>query len=267
MALQLACCMDRLLELTYRAEQTHFWFRGFRQFIQPLLARALEGVASARVLDCGCGTGSNLAMLRPLGDAYGFDLTMSGVEFAHAHGHRVARASIASIPFGNAAFDLVTSFDVFQVLPDDVEQSAIHEMARVVKPGGWLVMNVAALKVLHGRHSVLSEEVRRYTPKRLRWIVESGGFRIERLSFAHAGILPILLPVRIWHRFAARNGSVPPGESEITVPSPPVNAAMSALVGLEARVLRVMNMPIGSSLMCLAQKPFDKPEGLSPQSS
>jgi SAM-dependent methyltransferase len=193
-------------------------------------------------------------MLRPYGDAYGFDLTMSGVEFAHAHGHRVARASIASIPFGNAAFDLVTSFDVFQVLPDEVEQTAIVEMARVLKPGGWLVLNVAALNILHGRHSVLSEEKRRYTPKRLRRIVESAGFTIVRVSFAHAAILPILLPVRMWHRFVA-DGTVQAGESEITVPSAPVNAAMSALVGLEARALRMVNMPIGSSLMCLAQKP------------
>ena len=246
--------MDRLLELTYRAEQSHFWFRGFRQFVQPLIERALQGLASPRLLDCGCGTGSNLSMLRPYGDAYGFDLTMSGVEFAHAHGHRVARASIASIPFGNAAFDLVTSFDVFQVLPDEVEQTAIVEMARVLKPGGWLVLNVAALNILHGRHSVLSEEKRRYTPKRLRRIVESAGFTIVRVSFAHAAILPILLPVRMWHRFVA-DGTVQAGESEITVPSAPVNAAMSALVGLEARALRMVNMPIGSSLMCLAQKP------------
>lgn len=247
--------MDRLLELTHRAEQSHFWFRGFRQFIQPLIEQAIGGVPSPRILDCGCGTGSNLSMLRHYGDAYGFDLTMIGAAFAHAHGHRVARASIGSIPFADSLFHLVTSFDVLQVLPDEVEQSAILEMARVVKPGGWLVLNVAALKILHGRHSVLSEEVRRYTRKRLQWIVESGGFRIERLSFAHAAILPVLLPVRLWHRATARNGPVQAGESEITVPSAPLNAAMSALVGLEARALRVINMPIGSSLMCLAQKP------------
>jgi SAM-dependent methyltransferase len=224
--------------------------------MQPLIERAIAGVGSPRILDCGCGTGSNLAMLRPYGSAFGFDLTMIGAAFAHAHGHRVARASIGSIPFRDAVFDLVTSFDVFQVLPDEVEQSAIAEMARVVKPGGWLVLNVAALKILHGRHSVLSEEVRRYTPRRLRWIVERGGFRVERLSFAHAAILPMLLPVRVWHRFSARNGSVPAGESEIALPSAPVNAMLTGLVSLEARALRLMNMPIGSSLMCLARKPL-----------
>lgn len=247
--------MDRLLELTYRAEQTHFWFRGFRQFMRPLLARATAGVAAPRILDCGCGTGSNLEMLRPFGRAVGFDLTSVGPQFAHAHGHHVAQASIGAIPFKSATFDLVTSFDVFQCLPDDVEQAAIRDMARVVKPGGHIVLNVAALEMLHGRHSVLSEEVRRYTPARLRAIVESAGFHIERLSFAHASLLPILLPTRVWQRMTAPPGGVEAGEFEISVPAAPINAALSAAVTLEAMALRAVNMPVGSSLMLLGKKP------------
>lgn len=247
--------MDRLLELTYRAEQSHFWFRGFRQYMRPALARATAGVRSPRILDCGCGTGSNLEMLRPFGRAVGFDLTGIGPAFARERGHRVAQASIAQIPFATGAFDLVTSFDVFQCLPEPVERDAITEMARVLKPGGWLLLHVAALEILHGRHSVLSEEVRRYTPSRLRTIVERGGFRIERLTFDHASLLPIMLPVRMWHRLSADAGEVKAGEGEITVPPAPINGALSALVSLEALALRAVNMPIGSSLMCLAQKP------------
>jgi SAM-dependent methyltransferase len=246
---------DRLLELTYRAEQSHFWFRGFRQYVRPALARATAGVTQARILDCGCGTGSNLQMLRDFGRAVGFDLTATGVRFAKAHGHSVAQASIAQIPFRSGSFDLVTSFDVFQCLPDPVEREAVTEAARVLKPGGWLLLHVAALEVLHGRHSVLSEEVRRYRPSRLRSVVEQGGFRIERLTFDHMSLLPIMLPVRMWHRMAAGGDDVPAGEAEITVPSAPVNAALTALVSLEAMALRAVNMPIGSSLLCLAQKP------------
>lgn len=246
--------MDRLLELTYRAEQSHFWFRGFRQFVTPALARATAGLPSPRILDCGCGTGSNLEMLRLYGSAVGFDLTRIGAEFAKAHGHRVAQASIADIPFRTGAFDLATSFDVFQVLPQEVERSAIREMARVLKPGGWLLLHVAALQVLHGKHSVLSEEKRRYTPSTLRSLVEGAGFRIERLTFDHFSLLPLMLPVRVWHRLTAKDGVVAAGEAEITVPPAPLNAALTALVSLEAVALRAVNMPIGSSLMCLAQK-------------
>lgn len=246
---------ERLLALTYQAERSHFWFRGFRQYVKPAIARALDGVTSARILDCGCGTGSNLEMLRPYGYACGFDLTSVGVRFARRHAHQVAQASIEAIPFRSAAFDLVTSFDVFQTLPDAVERAAIVEMARVLKPGGWVLLHVAALEILHGRHSVLSEEVRRYTPSRLRSIVEQGGLRVERLTFDHMSLLPLMLPVRVWHRMTASGGNVEAGEGEIAVPPAPLNAALTALVSLEAMALRAVNMPVGSSLMCLARKP------------
>ena len=246
--------VDRLLELTYQAEQSHFWFRGFRQYMRPAIARATAGVASPRILDCGCGTGSNLEMLRPFGTAIGFDLTRIGTEFAKAHGHRVAQATISDIPFRSGAFDLVTSFDVFQVLPEAVEQAAILEMWRVLKPGGWLLLHVAALEILHGKHSVLSEETHRHTAGSLRTLVEGGGFRIERLTYDQFSLLPMMLPVRIWHRLTARDGVVAAGEGEITVPIAPVNALLTALVSLEALALRAVDMPIGGSLMCLARR-------------
>ena len=220
-----------------------------------MLQRATAGTSGARILDCGCGTGSNLRMLADFGRPVGFDLTGTGVRFARSHGHRVARASIGAIPFRTGAFALVTSFDVFQCLPEDVEAAAIAEMSRVLQPGGWLLLHVAALEILHGKHSVLSEEVRRYTAPRLRSIVERGGFRVERLTYDHMTLLPMMLPVRAWHRLTARGGAVEAGEGEITVPPSPVNAALTALVSLEAAALRAVDMPIGSSLMCLARKP------------
>ena len=44
-------------------------------------------------------------------------------------------------------------------------------------------------------------------------------------------------------------------QEEITVPPAPVNALLSGLLALEAAALRVVNMPIGSSLLAVARKP------------
>ena len=56
--LPLECgCMEALLERTFEAEQRHFWFRGFRRFVAPLLRRAVTGRREPALLDCGCGTG------------------------------------------------------------------------------------------------------------------------------------------------------------------------------------------------------------------
>ena len=248
--------MDRLLQLTHLAEQSHFWFRGFRWFVRPEVRAAVAGRSSAVIIDCGCGTGANVSWMQAYGQVYGFDLTWNGLTLGKAMGRRrLARASIGAIPFPDAVADLATSFDVFQCLPEPVEHSAIREMYRVLKPGGWLILNVAALDVLRGTHATLSQEVRRYTPRRLRQIVEGAGFHIERLTFVNASLFPLMLPARVAQRWLSDSSGVPPGEFEISIPPAPVNAALTGLVWMEAAALRGIDMPIGSSLLCRARKP------------
>jgi SAM-dependent methyltransferase len=244
--------MDRLLEATARAERVHFWFRGFRRFIEPLVAGAVLG-ARPDILDCGCGTGHNLHMLRKYGRAYGIDLTWAGLQYARGQGERqVARASAAQLPFADARFDLVTSFDVLYSLPDQVERDAIQEMFRVLKPGGILIVNVAALEALRGNHSILSGEVRRYSKSDLGRRLEAAGFRVTHSTYTNFTILPMVAAVRLKQRLG---GDHVESQEEITVPPGPINALLSGLLAIEAAALRVVNMPVGSSLVAVARKP------------
>src|SRR5262245_19383978 len=177
--------MDRLLEATARAERDHFWFRGFRRFVEPLVAQA-TGDRRPAILDCGCGTGHNLTWLRRYGRAYGIDLTWAGLQYAASQGERrVARATAARLPFADAAFGVVTSFDVLYSLPDDVERDAIAEMYRVLGPGGTLIVNVAAIDALRGNHSILSGEIRRYSRKDLARRLEAAGFRVTHAPYTN----------------------------------------------------------------------------------
>jgi ubiquinone/menaquinone biosynthesis C-methylase UbiE len=244
--------MDRLLEATARAEREHFWFHGFRRFVTPLLQQAVEGKSHPVILDCGCGTGNNLALLRKYGRAAGIDLTFSGLKYGVSHGERwVAQASVTDLPFGDRSFDIVTSFDVLYALPDEAEKAAVEEMFRVLKPGGHLVLNVAALQILRGNHSVLGGEVRRYSRGRLRWALERGGFEIRRLTYTNASILPIVAGTRWLQRLRGHHESF----AEITVPAAPINAALTAVLAVESAAVRLVNMPAGSSVLCLARKP------------
>jgi ubiquinone/menaquinone biosynthesis C-methylase UbiE len=246
--------MDRLLEATRQAEQVHFWFRGFRAFVRPLIASATAGLPQPRILDCGCGTGANIRLLGRYGQASGFDLTWRGLEFARDYGLRgVAQASATHIPFRTDYFHLVTAFDLLQVLPDDMEAQALAEMYRVLRPGGALIVNVAALQILHGTHAVLGSEVRRYTRARLGKAITAAGFEIERLTYTNFSLFPMMLTVRMAQRF---RGLPPSGEGAIDtqVPRAPINALLSSMVLLEAAAVRLMDMPIGSSVLCLARK-------------
>jgi ubiquinone/menaquinone biosynthesis C-methylase UbiE len=243
--------MDRLLEATARAERDHFWFRGFRRFVEPLVAAAAHG-ARPDILDCGCGTGHNLHMLRKYGRAYGIDLTWAGLQYARRQGERqVARASAAQLPFPDARFGMVTSFDVIYSLQDDTERAAIGEMFRVLTPGGTLILNVAALESLRGNHSVLSAEVRRYSKSDLRRRLEEAGFAVTHSTYTNFTILPMVAAIRLKQRLSGHVES----QDEITIPAAPINAALSGLLAIEAAALRVVNMPVGSSLLAVARKP------------
>jgi hypothetical protein len=63
--------------------------------------------------------------------------------------------------------------------------------------------------------------------------------------------LPIVAGVRLLQRVSGHEES----NQEISIPPAPVNAALTAALAIEAGLLRIVNMPFGSSLMALARRP------------
>jgi SAM-dependent methyltransferase len=245
--------MNAMLAATARAEDRHFWFKGLRRSAQIMLDASLNGRRLQRIVDCGCGTGRNLDWLAEYGDALGIERSPSGLTVARAHHRPVVQATVAALPVASSSVDLVTSFDVLYCLPDEIERQALAEMVRVLRPGGLALFNVAALEILHGSHSTLTMELRRYTRARLRSRLESAGLRIERMSFTNCSTFPMTLAVRVLDRWSGRAAQA--SDVELQVPSAPVNAVLDFVLAAEAQAMRFVNLPIGTSLMCLARKP------------
>lgn len=241
------------LALTALAEPRHFWFHGFRAYVVPVIREIVGERRDLCMIDCGCGTGYNIkTLLQPYGRAFAFDMTSDALRRARSSGRPLAKADMAQIPFLTDTFDLAISFDVVHSVSDDY--AAVREMARVLKPGGHLVMNVTALEFLRGDHSDVWGEQRRYTRERGIRLIEGAGLEAVRVAYLFASLVPIMLTLRMVQRLL-RLVREPSGDTELTVPAAPINTMLTSLVRAEAAVARRLPMPFGSSLLVVARKP------------
>jgi hypothetical protein len=99
-----------------------------------------------------------------------------------------------------------------------MEAAALNEMYRVLRAGGYLIVNVAALKALTGNHSVLGGERRRYHRNELRDHLARTGFEVLRITYTNCTLLPIVGAVRLAQRLAGPRES----DAEMRVPPAPL---------------------------------------------
>jgi SAM-dependent methyltransferase len=235
----------------YEAEAEQWWYAGQRAIATALLEPGLRGRAAgpSRVLDAGCGTGFNLLALSRLGRAVGIDLSADAIGFCRQRGVLAARASLLALPFDDASFDAVTSFDVLYHAWVTDDRAAVAEMARVVRPGGVLLVRVPALRALWGAHDVEVQSRHRYTRGELEALLEGGGLRVERATYCNALLFPVLFARRTLDRLLGREGS-----DVGFLPAPVEWAFKRALLVEAALVRRGVSFPIGASVVALARK-------------
>ncbi len=247
-------------KIMYEAEDTHWWYRGLRGVISTLLGLGKARRKTARILDAGCGTGGTLHALAERGFANlgGFDLSPVAVEFCRRRGlSNVRLGSITDIPYESDTFDLVISCDVVTDAGTDNEMQALREMHRVLRPGGRLFLNLPAYGFLRSEHDRATAVARRVTGYEIEEKLRQAGFRVKRTTYWNMFLFPVVVLVRLLRREKEEDLSSP-ARSDIVLPPAPVNLLLSACVGLEHLLLRVVNLPFGSSVAVVAVKPREE---------
>ncbi|HEU0033785.1 MAG TPA: class I SAM-dependent methyltransferase [Kofleriaceae bacterium] len=146
------------------------------------------------ILEVGCGTGLILDRTQRFArSAAGIDLSGGMLAMAARRGLHVAQASATELPIATSSVDVAYSFKVLAHIPDITR--AMAEMARVVRPGGWVLAefyNARSLRRLvkavkpptavsettHDEHVYTryddARAIQSYLPPSLEWVTTRG---------------------------------------------------------------------------------------------
>lgn len=246
-----------------RVEDAHWWYRTLRARVAADLEQAAAADGDNNVpftiLDAGCGTGGMLSWLRKKGRASwrlaGVDFSPLAVRFCQERGlESVREGDAGALPFQDESFDAVLSLDVLYCGGVE-EKAAAAECHRVLRPGGVALVNCAAYDCLRGSHDTAVGGARRYSPGRLRAVLEGAGFQVARL---HAWNAWIFVPIAIWRQFSRLLASrSAPDETKGDLFQLPAwaNRCLIRLAAIDMALCRWFRCPLGTSLYAVAVKP------------
>ncbi len=235
------------------AERSFWWYRGMREILFDTLDRLTPGRGISRVLETGCGTGATaLDLTESYGwQVIGLDASPIAMQWLRSRGLRALQGDISRLPVAAACCDAVVSCDVLPHLAAGEEAAAFSECARVIRPGGLLILRVAAFKWLRSRHSIFVGERQRFTRSLILELARASGFQPLRCTYLNCLALP-----GAWAKFRLIEPlfNSQPASGVGAMPAWLDWLLLSALRAERAWLKRGHNLPIGQSILLIAER-------------
>jgi SAM-dependent methyltransferase len=236
---------ERMAEL----DSSHWWFTARRDILEAVIRRVVRPPKGARILEVGCGTGHNLAMLSKFGTVDATELDSTARALASKRlGRSIEPAALPDLSaYPEAHFDLVALLDVLEHVPDDA--SALSAIRGRLKPGGKLLVTVPANPWMWSAHDVSHHHHRRYRKSELARVAREAGYEIDLLSPFNSLLFPLIAAARIAGKLTGRESA------DDAMPPRPVNAVLRAIFGLETALVGRVPLPAGVSLVAVLGRP------------
>jgi len=158
----------------------HPWWAARCRLLLHLLRRVGRD-APCRIIEVGCGWGTNLSALEKAGySVTGLDISRNALELLDCADRILVEADLSKdLPPNTPEYDVVLALDVIEHIDDD--EVAVRRLAQLAKPSGHVILSVPALPELFSEFDHVQGHRRRYTPASLRNIIAGSGLEIVQI--------------------------------------------------------------------------------------
>lgn len=235
-------------ELDAALAETHWWWAARRVIIAHLIDRLIDPKPGRHVLEIGCSTGSNFAMLQRYGDLEAMELFTPAAEHCRRRYPEIPVHN-QGIPNDRAdTYDMICLFDVLEHIEDDA--GALAWIDDHLNANGMVFITVPAFAFLWSRHDELAHHHRRYRRDGLLSLVRRN-FDISYSTYFNTHLFPAIAGVRLLQRL----GGLPQGAHDKAIAGQGVvNALLRATFGAERLWLPSLSLPFGVSIFVAAEK-------------
>jgi hypothetical protein len=131
-------------------------------------------------------------------------------------------------------------------------------MHRVLVPGGFVLLQVAAYRFLWSAHDVATLTRHRYTRDELAEKIERSGFELVRITYRNTLLSPLAVLLKLLRRARANTAT----KGDLVALPRPLDRTLFRLLTLENYVARRVSLPFGISVFCIVRKklPQNQPE-------
>jgi SAM-dependent methyltransferase len=227
-------------------EDTHWWYRSTRAYLQQLLSTELT--SGGRFLDLGCGTGATGAWLSTHGRLVAADFEPLALTL-HRERHpdsEVVACDARTLPFADASFDAVLCVTMLCHRSIESPAAVVAEMTRVLRPGGLLCLWEPGVQRLWRAHDRVTHTARRFSRRQLAALLTGNGLEVERTTGAYAFLVP---PAAVKTMLERDQTS-----SDLDHHQSGLGGALAGTASLERRLLRRINLPWGLSVVAIGRR-------------
>jgi len=249
---------DDAFDLIYRSEERNFWYRVRNKIIGSFITRYLP--PPCRILEVGCGTGYVSRYLKNNGYHINCaDFSMEALYFCRKRGAGDQYYQINLMEgIIIEEYEGICAFDVLEHIDDD--ETVLYNLHSALKPDGYLFITVPADMRIWSGMDVYEEHKRRYSKFELQNKLKKCGFQVERISYFMMFLYPVLLLTRRFlsglHKkdTSGFKEQIEKNYHKEFQPNVLLNFVFFFIFSLECPIIRFLNFPFGSSLICVAVK-------------